>query len=68
MDGCRFFKKLPKVFCVTDPDLQLNAKMPLNFTDRLLAVSEKYKMGKVGLALDIAERAGVARGRLSHRR
>jgi FkbM family methyltransferase len=50
-----FFKKLPKVFCVTDPDLQLNAEMPLNFTDCLFALSEKYKMGKVGLALDIAD-------------
>jgi hypothetical protein len=40
---------------VTDPDLQLNPEMPLNFTDHLLTLSDKYKIGKVGLAIDIAD-------------
>lgn len=47
------FYSLPDRFILTDPDLELNAKMPTNFIEMLVDVSEKYKIYKLGLALDI---------------
>jgi hypothetical protein len=46
---------LPKIYILSDPDLQLNPGMPENFSDILLALSNKYRAYKVGLALDISE-------------
>lgn len=46
---------LPKVFIVTDPDIDINDKMPENFAEILLKISNKYKVLKVGLALDISD-------------
>jgi hypothetical protein len=46
---------LPNIYILSDPDLQLNPKMPENFSDILLALSIKYEAHKVGLALDISE-------------
>jgi hypothetical protein len=44
---------LPDKFILTDPDLEFNSKMPKNFIDILVELSEKYKCEKVGFALDI---------------
>jgi hypothetical protein len=46
---------LPSIFILSDPDLQLNPRMPVNFSDILLGLSNKYQAHKVGLALDISE-------------
>lgn len=46
---------LPPVFILSDPDLQLNPRMPANFSDIMLDLSNKYGAYKVGLALDISE-------------
>lgn len=46
---------MPQVFCLTDPDLGFNADMPADFMSRLLELSETYRRGKVGLALDISD-------------
>lgn len=46
---------LPSVYIMSDPDLQLNPRMPKNFSDILLALSNKHEAYKVGLALDISE-------------
>jgi len=46
---------LPSVYIMSDPDLQLNPRMPANFSDILLDLSRKYEAHKVGLALDISE-------------
>lgn len=46
---------LPSVFILSDPDLQLNPRMPANFSEILLELSNKYSAHKVGLALDISE-------------
>jgi hypothetical protein len=46
---------LPNIFILSDPDLQLNPRMPENFSEILLALSDKYGAYKVGLALDISE-------------
>jgi hypothetical protein len=40
-------------YIITDPDLLLNTKLPQNFIDILSDLSEKYKVGKIGFALDI---------------
>jgi hypothetical protein len=51
----KFIDTLPDVFCMSDPDLLLNPKMPTNVTEHLLAISQKFESGKVGLALDISD-------------
>ncbi len=47
---------LPQFFCVTDPDLLFNPKMPGDFIAQLLNITEKMEIGKIGLALDISDR------------
>lgn len=47
---------LPKVFILSDADLQLNPNMPENFSDILYGISNKYGAYKVGLALDISDK------------
>ena len=46
---------LPNYFCVTDPDLQFNQNLPQDWLAQLIALSERYKIGKVGFALDLSE-------------
>ena len=40
-------------YIITDPDLELNPNLPMNFIEILYNLSEKYKANKVGFALDI---------------
>ena len=54
-------KGLPKVFILTDPDIELNENMPLDFAEILLKLSNKYKVYKVGLALDLKDKADFIR-------
>jgi hypothetical protein len=54
-----FFKTLPDIFCVTDPDLEFNIQMPLNFAEKLTQISNEFQIGKVGLALDISVNLGI---------
>ena len=51
----KFKDSLPKAFIVTDPDIDLNKKMPENFAEVLYKLSNIHKVFKVGLALDISE-------------
>jgi len=46
---------LPKIYILSDPDLELNKNMPINFADILLQLSNKYKSNKVGSALNIED-------------
>lgn len=46
---------LPQFFCLTDPDLQFNPDLPRNFLEKLAGLTERYKIGKAGFALDISE-------------
>lgn len=46
---------LPDIFFISDPDLQINPKMPHNFAEIFVKLSEKYKSWKVGSALDISD-------------
>jgi hypothetical protein len=57
--GSDVYKKLknqlPNIYILSDPDLELNPNMPINFAEHLLNISNKYKSYKVGAALDISE-------------
>lgn len=46
---------LPELYILSDPDLQLNPKMPNNMAEILLSISIKHGVHKVGLALDISD-------------
>jgi hypothetical protein len=47
---------LPKVFILSDPDIELNKNMPQNFAEILYTLSNKYKVYKVGAALNINDK------------
>ena len=47
---------LPRLFCVTDPDLTFNSTMPADFLADLAALAIRERIGKVGLALDLSDR------------
>jgi len=57
--GHEVYKKradlLPNLYVISDPDLELNPMMPSNVVDHLLSISDRYKLRKIGLALDISE-------------
>jgi FkbM family methyltransferase len=49
------YDTLPDKYIVTDPDLELNEKIPSNFVEILSNLSDKYGVFKIGLALDISD-------------
>jgi hypothetical protein len=51
-----FYNSLPAVFCVTDPDLDLNELLPLDFLRQLTLLTCNFEVGKAGFALDISQR------------
>lgn len=55
--GVYYIRKdlFPEVYILSDPDLELNKKMPTNVSEILYNLSEKYKKFKVGLCLDISD-------------
>jgi hypothetical protein len=48
-----FLNLLPHYFLLSDPDLELNPNLPSNFYEIFYAVSNFFKVGKVGCALTI---------------
>lgn len=50
------YSSLPEYFCITDPDLQLHNDLPSDFISQLIFLTEKHKIGKAGLALDISDK------------
>ena len=50
-----FYDILPNYFIYTDPDIEFNKELPINFIDRLIELTEKHRIGKVGFALDISD-------------
>ena len=49
------YHSLPDRFIFTDPDLEMNPRLPQNFIDVLVELSDKYQCGKIGVALDISD-------------
>ena len=47
--------KLPNLYILSDPDLQLNPEMPQNFAEIMINLSDKYNVYKIGAALDISD-------------
>jgi uncharacterized FlaG/YvyC family protein len=50
----RLRSDLPQYYFVSDPDILLNKELPKNFINIMIAISEMYNTGKVGVALDIS--------------
>jgi len=44
---------LPDEFIITDPDLEFNEKLPVNFIEELSHLSNMFKTSKIGFALNI---------------
>ncbi len=51
----RLLDLLPRSFVLTDPDLQFNPQFPANATEVMGNISDAFRVGKVGVALDISE-------------
>jgi len=49
-------KSLPEIFILTDSDIEINENMPHNFAEILLGLSNKHKVYKVGLALELKDK------------
>ena len=49
------FNRLPDKFFVTDPDLQFNKHLPMDFVEVMAEMSDRFKSRKIGFALDIAD-------------
>lgn len=47
------YESLPKFFCLSDPDVEYSKSLPEDFLEILLEISEKYKIGKVGFAMQV---------------
>lgn len=47
--------QMPRYFAITDPDLEFNDGLPLNFLEQLCRLTDKYKKGKCGFALDLSD-------------
>jgi hypothetical protein len=52
----RLYALLPTYFCLTDPDLEFNPDLPNDFLTHLIDLTDLYRVGKAGFALDISER------------
>ncbi len=57
-----FLDTLPDIFVMSDPDLQLNPKMPINVIEHLLYISNTYQAAKVGFALDLSDHDKFIKG------
>jgi len=53
--NAHIYDSLPDKYVLTDPDLQFNENLPSNFIEILSELSDKYRAGKVGFALDLSD-------------
>lgn len=51
--------RLPRYFCVTDPDLRFNQALPDDFLAMLAETISRHGRGKAGFALDISDPSGL---------
>jgi len=52
----KIYGSLPQYFVITDPDLEFNPRLPSNFLEELIRLTEKHEVGKAGFALGLADR------------
>jgi hypothetical protein len=50
------YDQLPQKFILTDPDLELNNDLPIDFINTLSEISEQYQCSNVGFALDLSDK------------
>ena len=50
----RLKQDLPRHFCVTDPDILFNTRLPSSFLAELRNLTTRHAVGKAGFALDIS--------------
>ena len=50
---------LPDKFVLTDPDLELNDNLPVDFLDILSNLQEKYDCSKIGFALEVKDKENM---------
>lgn len=60
----QFYQSLPELFCLSDPDLEFSASLPVDFINELKIISEDHKIGKVGLALEIPSSEEVVHSKM----
>ena len=53
------YDSLPDIFITTDPDLEINKNLPINFIEILTELSETYSSGKVGFAIEINDNENI---------
>ena len=53
--NAHIYDMLPDKFIITDPDMQFNQNLPINFIEILANLSDKYQANRVGFALDISD-------------
>ena len=51
----QMYWKFPRIFAMSDPDLQFNQNLPHNFLTIMENLTNEYKKGKVGFALDLSD-------------
>jgi hypothetical protein len=51
------FNSLPDKFCITDPDLQFNPRLPADFMSVMAQLADRFMASKVGFALDLSDSA-----------
>lgn len=49
----KVYESLPVLFCLSDPDVEYSKKLPKDFLEILFQISEEFKMGKVGFAMEV---------------
>jgi hypothetical protein len=51
-ENSSFYNYLPQKFCVSDPDIKFNSKLPSDFLDIMFEISDTFRIGKVGFAIE----------------
>jgi hypothetical protein len=55
LEDVAVYNRLPDIFCLTDPDLIFNTKMPDDFIVQLADLTEKFKIFKAGFSLNTSK-------------
>lgn len=54
------YSSLDDIFCLSDPDIQFSETLPKDFLNIMHQISEKYKIGKVGFAIEIPKKSELS--------
>ncbi len=48
-----YYKSLPDIFALSDPDVEFPKELPFDFQDLLIEIGNKHRVGKVGFAIEV---------------